>query len=70
MKYDRQVFIKPKTYSILELITGTGGLVVILYVFLTPIPRAFSRLNFELGVMSLLYHAKKTIRTTNQPIAL
>ena len=52
--------IRTTAYSIIDMLSASGGLVSGMYYAAIPIASTFSRLSFELGVISLLYLAKSS----------
>lgn len=58
MKYDKQRYLRYTAYSMLDLISASGGIITGLLTLASPIAKTFSKLAFELGIMRLLFMAK------------
>ena len=64
VKYDKYKTITTTAYSLIDMAADSGGLVSGFYAAVTPIATIFSRLQFELGIMSLLFMARSAIPTS------
>jgi len=56
---ERRVIIK-KAHSIVDLLSASGGMIAVVFICLMKFATAFSRLSFELGVISLMFLARST----------
>lgn len=59
--YNHHKFIKTTAYSVIDLLSASGGLISGIYYSFIPIALTFSRLSFDLGVMSLLFLARTAL---------
>lgn len=60
VKSDKHKLIQTTAYSLVDLLSDSGGLISGAYTGFTPVAKTFSKLSFELGVISLLFLAKST----------
>lgn len=58
MKFDRHEYYRADAFSILDLLSKSGGLIAGIYYAFIPLAILPSRLSFDLGVISLLFMAR------------
>lgn len=59
-KSDQEVVTRKFTYCLLDVLTGSGGFIVAMYMLMQPFVAVISGLNYELEVLSLLFVGKET----------
>ena len=60
VQFDHTKTIHTTAYSLIDLMSASGGLITGVYYTFIPIALTFSRLSFNLGVMSLLFLARSS----------
>ena len=58
MKYDMERIINYNTYSSLDLLSASGGIISGMLAVAVPVSAIFSDISWNLGVMRLLFRAK------------
>ena len=60
VQYDHTKTIHTTAYSVIDMVSASGGLITGVYYSFIPIALTFSRLSFNLGVISLLFLARSS----------
>ena len=60
MKMNESRVIIKKAHSIVELLSASGGMIAVVFICFMSFATAFSKLSFDLGVISLMFLARST----------